>query len=185
MRRAVMALLGTTIGTTLLVGAKLGTPAPAGGTDVAADPTGSDVPAPEEPAGTAPPTTGPSVTPSGPVKPTGSAKATPSGGTRTSNAPRPPTGGLRDGTHAGAAFTHEHGTVKVTITVSGGRMTNVTASYPTSPARAASINNEAIPKLRQEALAAQSARIATVSGATLTSESYRNSLQSALDRARA
>ncbi|HEY0699234.1 MAG TPA: FMN-binding protein [Micromonospora sp.] len=188
MRRAVMALLGTTIGTTVLVGAKLGTPAPAGSADVAADPADSGAPVPAEsgvPTASAPPgaTDGPAVTPSGSARPTTSAKATPSSGTRTSSAPRPASGGLRDGTFAGAAYTHEHGTVKVTITVSGGRMTNVTATYPTSPARAASINNDAIPKLRQEALAAQSARIATVSGATLTSGAYRNSLQSALDRA--
>ena len=37
--------------------------------------------------------------------------------------------------------------------------------------------------LRQRALAAQSADIETVSGATYTSEAYRSSLQSALDKA--
>jgi uncharacterized protein with FMN-binding domain len=36
--------------------------------------------------------------------------------------------------------------------------------------------------LQQEALAAQSAQIDTVSGATYTSESYKESLQSALDK---
>ncbi|WP_346265745.1 FMN-binding protein [Streptomyces sparsogenes] len=40
-----------------------------------------------------------------------------------------------------------------------------------------------VPKLNQAALTAQSARIDTVSGATYTSEGYRKSLQSALDKA--
>jgi uncharacterized protein with FMN-binding domain len=37
--------------------------------------------------------------------------------------------------------------------------------------------------LRQEALAAQSGRIANISGATFTSQGYSSSLQAALDQA--
>ena len=43
----------------------------------------------------------------------------------------------------------------------------------------------AAPTLRREALAAQSAKIDTVSGATYTSEGYRQSLQAAIDAAHA
>jgi uncharacterized protein with FMN-binding domain len=71
----------------------------------------------------------------------------------------------------------------VTITVSGGRITQATATYPTS-GQSGVINGKAIPKLNQETLQAQNADIDTVSGATLTSEAYRNSLQAAVDRAR-
>ena len=46
-------------------------------------------------------------------------------------------------------------------------------------------NDRAVPVLNSETLAAQSAQIDVVSGATYTSESYALSLQSALDAARA
>jgi uncharacterized protein with FMN-binding domain len=58
------------------------------------------------------------------------------------------------------------------------------ASYPKG-GTTGEINSAAIPKLRQEALTAQSADIATVSGATYTSEAYQQSLQGALDRSKA
>ena len=45
-----------------------------------------------------------------------------------------------------------------------------------------SIDQVAIPELRQEAIAAQSAKIDGVSGASYTSAAYEQSLQSALDK---
>lgn len=196
MRRAALALLGTAIGTSLLVGAKLGTPTKAGVQDVAVDTAGGVVadepadPATEDPTATA------TADPSAPAPTTappskGAAKTTAPGSTKTTKptaAPTttkpPPPGGLKAGTFAGAPSTNEYGTIKVTITVSGGKVTNLAASYPTSPSRTASINSNAIPKLRQEALTAQSAKINTISGATYTSGSYKISLQSALDQAK-
>jgi uncharacterized protein with FMN-binding domain len=47
------------------------------------------------------------------------------------------------------------------------------------------IDSAAIPKLSSETLTAQSARIDAVSGASYTSSGYIQSLQSALDKARA
>ncbi|GGZ40672.1 FMN-binding protein [Streptomyces bluensis] len=94
-------------------------------------------------------------------------------------------GGLKNGTYRGPAARNDYGTVQTTITVSGGRITDVTAGFPTTPARSAQINNGAVPVLRQEALAAQSANIDAVSGATFTSASYKQSLQAAIDAARA
>jgi len=74
------------------------------------------------------------------------------------------------------------GPVQVRITVKDGRLTEVTAiTYPTDNPRDQEINSYALPRLRTEALTAQSADIDTVSGATYTSEGYRQSLQSALD----
>ena len=46
------------------------------------------------------------------------------------------------------------------------------------------INAQALPVLRQETLAKQSADIDAVSGATVTSDGYKESLQSALDAAK-
>ncbi|MGW0878708.1 FMN-binding protein [Streptomyces sp. NPDC002671] len=76
------------------------------------------------------------------------------------------------------------GPVQVRVTVKGGRLTEVAAvSYPQGNPRDQEINSRALPRLRREALAAQSAQIDTVSGATYTSDGYRQSLQSALDSA--
>jgi uncharacterized protein with FMN-binding domain len=76
------------------------------------------------------------------------------------------------------------GPVQVQITVEGGRLTDVTAvQYPNGNGRDQQINAYALPVLAQEALAAQSANIDHVSGATITSDGYQQSLQSALDQA--
>jgi uncharacterized protein with FMN-binding domain len=72
----------------------------------------------------------------------------------------------------------------VKITVKNGKITDVTAvQYPTDNPRDQEINSYALPQLKSEALAAQGASIDTVSGATYTSDGYRQSLQSALDSA--
>ncbi|MGW3122429.1 FMN-binding protein [Streptomyces sp. NPDC001107] len=77
------------------------------------------------------------------------------------------------------------GPVQVRITLKSGKLTEVTAvQYPTDNPRDQEINSYALPRLRSEALQAQSASIDTVSGATYTSDGYRQSLQSALDSAR-
>ncbi|MGW3107321.1 FMN-binding protein, partial [Streptomyces sp. NPDC001100] len=76
------------------------------------------------------------------------------------------------------------GPVQVKITVKNGKITDVTAvQYPSDNPRDQEINSYALPQLKSEALAAQSASIDTVSGATYTSDGYRQSLQSALDSA--
>ncbi|MGW4157427.1 FMN-binding protein [Micromonospora chersina] len=88
------------------------------------------------------------------------------------------------GTATGSVAQTRWGPVQVRITVSGGKITDVTAvQVPDGNHRDQEINDYAVPILRQEALAAQSARIDTVSGATVTSDGYRESLQSAIDAA--
>ena len=76
------------------------------------------------------------------------------------------------------------GPVQVAITVSGGRITRSQAvQVPTGNPRDDEINQVAVPLLDAAVLQAQSARIDTVSGATVTSDGYVSSLQSAIDRA--
>ncbi|MET9117793.1 FMN-binding protein [Streptomyces longwoodensis] len=76
------------------------------------------------------------------------------------------------------------GPVQVRVTVTDGKLTDVTAvAYPQDNPRDQQINSYALPELRSEALRAQSADVDTVSGATYTSDGYRESLQSALDAA--
>jgi uncharacterized protein with FMN-binding domain len=88
------------------------------------------------------------------------------------------------GTYNGSVAQTRWGPVQVTITVANGKITAVDVpTYPTANRRDQQINAYAIPILRRETLAAQSADIDTVSGATVTSEGYIDSLQAALDAA--
>jgi uncharacterized protein with FMN-binding domain len=76
------------------------------------------------------------------------------------------------------------GPVKVTITVANGKVTAADAvEVPSGNPRDDEINSYAVPVLNQEVLDAQNAGIDTVSGATVTSDGYIQSLQSALDAA--
>jgi len=59
----------------------------------------------------------------------------------------------------------------------------VAVTYPALDAKSAAISAAAVPTLRSETLAAQSAEIATVSGASYTSDGWVTSLQSALVQA--
>ena len=72
------------------------------------------------------------------------------------------------------------GDVRVVLYVSGRRVVDVHAAYPTERARSRSINQRAIPALRSEVLRAQSARISAISGATDTSGAYERSLAAAV-----
>ena len=77
-----------------------------------------------------------------------------------------------------------YGPVQVQLTVSKGRIVSATAiDYPNTDGHDTEINGSAIPVLQDETVTAQNANIDTVSGATYTSDGYRQSLQSALDAA--
>jgi uncharacterized protein with FMN-binding domain len=78
----------------------------------------------------------------------------------------------------------KRGDVQVQAHISGGQITDITPmTVPNDNSRSVEINKYAVPQLRTEALAAQSAHIDAVSGATVTSEGYTKSLQAALDSA--
>ncbi len=90
----------------------------------------------------------------------------------------------QDVTVNGQTAQTEQGPVQVQVTISGGKITQVTAlQKPGGDQRHDEISAFSIPKLRAQALAAQSAAIDGVSGATATSGGYKQSLQSALDAA--
>ncbi|MDR2321096.1 MAG: FMN-binding protein [Microbacterium sp.] len=94
--------------------------------------------------------------------------------------------GLKDGSFTGQAVDTQYGAVQVAITVSGGRITDVSVpQYPNTERRDEQINAQAIPILVSETTNAQSAQIDMVSGATFTSDGYTRSLQSAIDQAKA
>ena len=87
-------------------------------------------------------------------------------------------------TFTGGSADTRWGPVQVEITVAGGTVTDVSViDYPSGNGKDQQINARALPVLVQETLDAQSADIDMVSGATVTSEGYLESLQSALDEA--
>lgn len=117
------------------------------------------------PAGTAPPATAPPPASTGP---------------RTS----PPTAAPASHTYDGDPVDNQYGTVQVRITVQGSHITAIDPlQMPYDRSRSQYISEQAAPYLHYEVLQAQSAQIDIVSGATYTSESYIQSLQSALDKA--
>jgi uncharacterized protein with FMN-binding domain len=80
-------------------------------------------------------------------------------------------------TVGGSALSTEKGPVQVQVTFSGTKITAVKMlQQPNHPQTKA-----AVPVLVAETLKAQSADIDTVSGATITSEAYKESLQAAID----
>ncbi|MBQ0984248.1 FMN-binding protein [Streptomyces sp. F63] len=97
------------------------------------------------------------------------------GGAPAQEAPRTVTGDL---------VTTEYGPVQARITLTGGKITAADAAQaPSGNPQTESITARAVPELGKKAVQAQSAEIDTVSGATFTSEGYKKSLQSALDKA--
>ncbi|MFE0630614.1 FMN-binding protein [Streptomyces sp. NPDC058864] len=94
--------------------------------------------------------------------------------------------GAATGTFPGEPVDTPYGTVQVAATLADGKITTVRVlQAPDENGRDRQIAAYALPRLTREALGAQSARIDAVSGASYTSQGYMQSLQSALDQARA
>jgi uncharacterized protein with FMN-binding domain len=105
-------------------------------------------------------------------------------GSTTSPAATPaPTTTSSSTTVSGPTVSTRFGPVQVRITVRDGKVAEITALQLPSGGRSGRISSVAEPILHDEALAAQSAQIDTVSGATYTSGAYEQSLQAALDQA--
>jgi uncharacterized protein with FMN-binding domain len=125
-------------------------------------------------------TSGPAATAQAPV---GASLST------TNSTPTSGSGGSSGGTTEGTTTTGQvaqtrWGPVQVQITTdASGKITDVeVVEYPSGNGEDQRINAYALPQLVQETLDAQSASIDMVSGATVTSEGYLQSLQSALDQ---
>lgn len=85
--------------------------------------------------------------------------------------------------YSGAVVNDQFGAVQATITVTGRKVTSVSISAPENDPHSASVNSQAIPILQSETLQAQRPNIDIVSGATVTSDAYIQSLQAALKSA--
>jgi uncharacterized protein with FMN-binding domain len=127
-----------------------------------------------------PHTTAGAISVAAPAAPPSSAASAPG-----TSAGSPPTAGVSSGTRTvtGDTVQTAYGPVQLQITRTGGKITAIKAlQLPMDSGRDQEISGFAVPQLTQEALAAQSAHIDTVSGATYTSGGYIQSLQSALDK---
>lgn len=172
MRRAVLTLGGTVAGLAALLSYKThsgaiaaadGTPASAGTSPATA------------PAATAPAATRPAATPTAATsRSAGQSQAAPAAAPATTR------------TVTGTVANTQYGPMQVQLTLAGQKITKATVLQRTdSGSESEEIDSFAIPKLTSETLAAQSARIDAVSGASYTSSGYIQSLQSAVDQAHA
>ena len=129
---------------------------------------------------------GPGSSGGGSASSSGTSSGSPSGSSSgSSNGSSSGSGGsTAAGTYTGDSVMTRWGAVQVQITVADGRITAAEAvEYPQADPRDRQINAYALPVLAQEATQAQSADIDAVSGATVTSDGYVQSLQSAIDQA--
>ncbi len=101
------------------------------------------------------------------------------------NTPAVASGQYKDGTYTGPQVDAFYGIVQVQAVIQNGKIATVQfLQYPNDRMTSVRINNVAVPYLQQEALQAQSANVDLISGATLTSEGFVQSLQPALDQAK-
>ncbi len=114
----------------------------------------------------------------------GSTGSAASGSAASSSAASSGSSGSATKSVTGSVASTRWGPVQVQLAVAGGKVTKVSVvQYPNGNGRDQQINAYALPILIQETLKAQSANIDMVSGATVTSDGYLQSLQSALDKA--
>jgi uncharacterized protein with FMN-binding domain len=90
--------------------------------------------------------------------------------------------GVRSAT--GDVVNYYYGTLSVKVTANGSRITAVDVASLNDGGNgySAYVDQQSIPQLKREALAAQSASIQGVSGASYTSQGFQQSLQSALSK---
>jgi uncharacterized protein with FMN-binding domain len=99
--------------------------------------------------------------------------------------PQPTAGAFKDGSYAGPVTDAFYGSVQVKAVIKNAVLADVQfLQYPVGTGTTRRINAEAMPQLTQEAIAAQSANVDIISGATQTSDAFRQSLAAALAMAK-
>lgn len=129
-------------------------------------------------------TTSATTTPATPTTPITS--TVPATSTPATTAAVAPTAEYKDGTYTGSVANAFYGNVQVAAVISGGALTDVQfLQTPNSDGHSVQVNTMAAPQLKSEAIAAQSAQVNVVSGATQTSQAFVESLGNALSQAKA
>ncbi|GAA1892414.1 hypothetical protein GCM10009687_72120 [Asanoa iriomotensis] len=178
MRRAALAVAGLAAGTSLLVVAKGGggaAPDTVAAANAGATPSAT-------PSG-APPSAGPSGAPATGKPSATKSAAKPKPGRTTQAAAPPPPAAPKSNKVVGPRVENPYGAVQVVIEVDGNRIADIrTLEMPDLEARSDQLSAQVETQMREEALREQGANLDTVSGATETSESYRESLRVAIER---
>ena len=96
-----------------------------------------------------------------------------------------PSPSYRDGKYTGTSADAYYGKVQVGVVVKDNKLTEVSfLTYPDQQMNSVRLNQDAIPRLSQEAIMVQSANVDYVTGASLTSAAYIESLSAALEQAK-
>ena len=96
------------------------------------------------------------------------------------------TSSLADGTYRGPVVDAYYGLMQIEAVVQNGRLVTIhVLQYPNDRRTSIYINRQALPMLRDEVIQAQSASVDIVSGATLSSRAFIQSLGAALNKAHA
>jgi uncharacterized protein with FMN-binding domain len=187
MRRFIAVFVATVAGLVILLSFK--TASTKSGPPVALSGT---TPGSPEPASSPPASAAPQSTPAGDDPQSGGSSPAAPSPSASSAKPAPSTTSSGTKTVTGTAVTaseggrRQFGVVTVQLTVTNGKITGATVvSWPHNDQHSSQISSFAIPVLNSEVLAAQSAQINAVSGATITSDAYAQSLQAALDKLKA
>jgi uncharacterized protein with FMN-binding domain len=94
-------------------------------------------------------------------------------------------GMYKNGTYTGTIADAFYGKLQAVAVIQGGRLADVQfPTYPSDGGHTLQLSNSDLPILKQEAIAAQSANVNVVSGATQTSQAFEQSLASALAQAK-
>lgn len=94
-------------------------------------------------------------------------------------------GQYKDGIYMGIVADAYYGNIQVQSVITGGKITDVIfLQHPSDNRTSESINSQAMPLLKQEALQKQSASVDGVSGASDSSQAFQQSLASALAQAK-
>jgi uncharacterized protein with FMN-binding domain len=92
--------------------------------------------------------------------------------------------GFADGAYTGPVTDAYYGLIQIQALIRGGRLVALKVlRYPSDRRTSIAINRQALPLLRDEAISAQSANVDIISGATLTSRAFVQSLGGALKKA--
>ncbi len=94
-------------------------------------------------------------------------------------------GMYKNGQYTGNVADAYYGNIQVEVVIQSGKIADVVfLDYPQDRGTSIRINTQAMPLLKNEAIQAQSAQVDIVSGATATSEAFRESFASALTQAK-
>jgi uncharacterized protein with FMN-binding domain len=98
--------------------------------------------------------------------------------------PVAPQGGYKDGTYTGTLADALYGNLQVVAVIKGGKIVDVQwPIYPDHKGNTSEVSARSLPKLKQEAIVAQSTNVDIITGATQTSQAFQVSLTDALSGA--